>query len=76
MLLPVRGPLVPIRGHRAHHARLTRKIQTTELAVLLHRLVPLFLEDYLPLVVHLMRRSEPFSGRLDLRSPTYPHVHR
>jgi hypothetical protein len=26
--------------------------------------------------MHLMRRSEPLGGRLDLCGPTYPHVHR
>jgi hypothetical protein len=46
------------------------------LAVFLHGLVPLFFEDRPPLVVHLLRRSEPFGGRLDLCGPTYPHVHR
>jgi hypothetical protein len=52
------------------------EVQTTELAIFLHGLVTLFFEDRPPLVMHLMLRSEPLGGRLDLGGPTYPHVHR
>jgi hypothetical protein len=46
------------------------------LAILLNRLVPLLFEDRPPLVMDLVHRSKPLSGRLDLRGATYPHVHR
>jgi hypothetical protein len=42
VLLPIRRPLVAVCGHRADDARLVREVQTAELTVFLHGIVPLF----------------------------------
>jgi hypothetical protein len=74
VLLPVLRPFVGICGYGADNAGSVREIETAKLAVLLHRLIPLFFEDRGALVMNLMHRSKPFGGGLDLRGAAYPHM--
>jgi hypothetical protein len=60
VLLPIRRPLVVVRGHRANNTGLVREVQAAELAVLLHGVVPFLFENSVALMMDLMRQSETF----------------
>jgi hypothetical protein len=75
-LLPIRRPLVAVRGHGANDTGLVREVQVGKLAVFLHGVVPLLFEDNATLMMDLVRRSKTFGGRFDLRSPANPHINR
>jgi hypothetical protein len=76
VMLPIRRPFVPIRGHGANNSGFVREVQAAKLAVLLHGIVPLLFVDGATLVVDLVRRGETFGGGFDLRGPADPHIHR
>jgi hypothetical protein len=76
LLLPVRRPFIAICSYRADNTRFVREIQTAKLTVFLYSLVSLFFEDSASLVMNLVCRSKPIGRGLDLRSTTYPHIHR